>query len=444
MPAHQVYEWLRNNATKDRDKFYLSDIQDVCRALLVRGDPLIDLGLARFGTGGGILRELFHRVDSALPEERKNGLALRLAVLSNEIGLGENMIGSCGDPVRMFFDGDNAACVKWLNDISFQESDRKLGDQTNQIFPCFPEIQALFENASMGARFLTAFLKGEEPWNQVDEIKHRAAVLALGQNKRACAEYKGHGDSLDENFHRETLDTCWMLAEQVPVSMAWAAALGELYKYLPRKSYSSKDSLEVAKRWVLSTDDDSAAKDEVDSNKYGYLGHFQSVRMWLGCRAISNQWKEKNIDDALTSEDITLRCAAYRCMSLSEAQIKSAYERDKNFAVNYMLNNPDIWRNTDNHFTLWAICNADASQDHFYARRRMKTLNPEWFQNENDQSNEPVTKADITHALEQMQSESGLTVALDLLRKSVESVNSRLGWVFWFSLGALVASYKHF
>ncbi|MNP22305.1 hypothetical protein D3C76_1149700 [compost metagenome] len=99
----------------------------------------------------------------------------------------------------------------------------------------------------------------------------------------------------------------------------------------------------------------------------------------------------------------------------------------------------------------WAVVSADKHSDLLAAnifnsiRSDFVKKHPDWFKDEEDfrpeleASDEPATKADV-QTLSEMLSQPGFGQTLEQLRQSMGAIHSRLGWVWWVSLGALAAS----
>ena len=267
------------------------------------------------------------------------------------------------------------------------------------------------------------------------------------------ASYDGPMDGWAEYRHGKVIDDAWMLTERVPTTNDWAYVLDLLLSSTNPSTFSLKQPLETANRWQLANGGVRAAEKESSSNKLGYLGSFQSVRMHLGRLAIQKGAEATKM--LLESDDIAQRCAAYRAAKLSKEQIKAAYERDSLFAVHYALDNDELWRREETrealHDIAWKAVQDDKNSDLLEAnvfngrRDYMIAKHPAWFTDEErpEAVSEPATRADIEEGIEWVAQAHAIlpsmSLAINGLSKKVEGVSTRLGWVFWFSLGALVA-----
>lgn len=82
----EVFKELRSYGAQAKAVFGCSDEQ-LERSLLERGDPLIDLGLACYGSDKGVVGELYKKALIApnSPAEARYRKGLRIACLSNQV-----------------------------------------------------------------------------------------------------------------------------------------------------------------------------------------------------------------------------------------------------------------------------------------------------------------------------------------------------------------------
>jgi len=122
---------------------------------------------------------------------------------------------------------------------------------------------------------------------------------------------------------------------------------------------------------------------------------------------------------------------------------------------NMAMHNRAIWKSPASRATLheiaWAVVKKDKHSDLAAAniynsiRDDLAKKHPTWFKEDDDfqlePSDEPATKGDVQQLAGHI---SDSHQAFQLLGQSQRALNERLGWVWWFSLGALVASlWKH-
>ena len=403
--------------------------EEVERALRGRGDPLIDLALARHGRHMDVVSELFN---AAAP-----GGSVRLACLTNR-ALGHEIFRSF--PVGLL-GHEPEPMAEWL---------LSAGDE---------ELSALFENPTLSDSFLSGILERGKGWEAIPDDRLCRFVSILHRNTRMRTLREDDWmDGYDEYSYGSVFNAAWKLAATAPATEPWAASLGWLFDQLQPDAFSIKEPLALASRWHVDPADAQAAKRETDSIAIGYLGDKQRVRKGLARLALRENGGL--MGELLTSDDVALRCAAYAAGSLNAAQIRAGYEKDGELAYNEALNNLDLWKRQDNrqalHDIAWAVVGADKHSDLLAAniyKSKVKDLqqkHPAWFSNEEDgeqasytevDEQAPATKADISAIAGQMDRHSQ---GLDALAQALRPLMSRTGWIWWFSLGALVASLRHF
>lgn len=120
------------------------------------------------------------------------------------------------------------------------------------------------------------------------------------------------------------------------------------------------------------------------------------------------------------------------------------------------MHNHKIWRTAQGRAALkavaWLVVDNDKHSDLLAAniyngiREDLAKKHSDWFKDEEDFApepcDEPAIKADLG-ALADRLTQPGSGPAIEQLNQSLQSLNSRVGWVWWFSLGALVASIRH-
>ena len=460
----RVYQWLETRAAKAKEqKFFNDDLDEIAeKALLKRGNSLIDLALARFTKEPDVAIELFNRAHKEKEEDNSPSWVLRLAVLSNEA------VGK-GPGLRQFphvlFGRNDESVVQWISTAT-----------PNELF-------ALFHNPTAVDYFLREFLEGGKYWKALDEGRRLMAIYALSKNPRMSQTYDGGMDGYAEYSHGAVFSAAWKLAEIVPTTRQWAHALWDFFAVLERDAPSAMKPLEVAKRWFPDPSDETALKDEDSLHESGCLGVYQNVRSNLADLALS---KGGNVGkDLLASDDVAFRVAAYRKMRLTPEQILAAYERDKSIAAHCAAYNENLWRSEKTRSALHDIAwkavrenkhsDLDAANTYNRAQEAMEKKHPEWFVDVEpapeisetrkepilraDIHDESVTKADVENAVEtekahddgseqilaivkQLNKSRGdgndqILATLKQLNAGIQGLSTTLRWVWWFSLVAL-------
>ncbi len=435
-PPERVYAVLEARAAK-RDRNDEGFDREIERGLLSRNDPLIDLALARFGKNDETAATLFKR--SATGSSGAHEQALRLAVLSNAYLDGTFSIS--GIPVAVF-DSNADEMSAWLS---------QAGDA---------ELYAMFTNPSINQSFLRDFLEGKAGWPAMDEQRRLTSIQFLSSNKRMKERYSGDMDGYAEYSHDSVYFAAWKLAETLPATRQWAIALGSLLDAIRCDALHMDDPLAIAERWKPASDDKDGQEDEAKLPKNGYAWGYPLVRKSLA--HLAGKQKPELKRQILKHADPAVRDAVYTYFDMKPDEILAAYATDKNLAVNSCQRNDYVWRTPENRKALrdisWKACGElnnnymDSANAYNYHGERQKKLHPDWFVGEEDGDDEdkadmPATKGDIAGLAESLKAQDGFMREHANLSiqsgQQISTILARLGWVWWFSLGALVASLAH-
>lgn len=137
---------------------------------------------------------------------------------------------------------------------------------------------------------------------------------------------------------------------------------------------------------------------------------------------------------------------------MTPEQIREAYERDKNLAVNNMQANVSLWRYERTREAVrrasWDISEFNShyldsanAYDHWEEKHRKE--HPEWFSDEHaDLGGESaVGGGGSGEANDDIRSNMA---TLPAIANSLVELHKRLNWVWWFALGGLVVAFgKH-
>lgn len=416
-----VYDWFKDYGA--RVDFFTEEIDDDTeKALRSRNEPLIDLAIARFTKNGNGAQILFTRARHADPTDA-HARAVRLAALSNQV-----IVGSFDRIPGSLFSEDEEGVIAWLSGAEL------------------PELSALFQNPRIDEYFLGEFLEQSAPWKALDEDRLVHAMYALVRNPRMRAEYDGDMDGFSEYNHNSVFHAAWELAATVPVTPRWARILGQLLDGMPEGS-AVKDPLTTAERWRAPVDDKDATEEDTKHLKSGYLSDYQLVRSALAKADVDG--RHGPAERFLSSEDPAFRAAAYSTMELSVEQIHRAFERDKNLAVNLCQENDWLWRDPEKrralHDVSWAILDfndshMDSANMFNYLEEQQKLKHPSRFSETElvEQAELPATNADVIAVIKT--DERTREVWLEPIATAMVAMNKRMSMIWWFSLGAFVAS----
>ena len=422
-----VTEFLKKRAAQSKDERRDDDVdEEVEAALHGRNDPLINLALARYGQFNAAVLPLFKGGEVSG--------AIRLAVLANT-ALGDEFFSRF--PIALF--GGPEQTAVWLT---------RAPDA---------EISALLENPKLDDSFLRDLLEGSKPWDSIPEERLAAFVACLARNERMRTPYDDSVMDMDgygKYSHGSVFNAAWKLAERMPVNECWSRALCWLYDHLQTDAFSIDKPLELAARWHPDPDNVELIEREAKELERGWLRSYQGVRKGLARLALHND--SKLLDSLLVSDDPAFRSAAYADGNLSPEQLSAAYDKDGELVFNQAMHNHKIWRTAQGRAALkavaWLVVNNHKHSNllaiNIYngIREDLAKKHAAWFKDEEDFApepcDEPATKADIG-ALADRLTQPGSGQAIEQFKQSLQSLNSRVGWVWWFSLGALVASIRH-
>ncbi len=386
--------------------------------LMTRADPLIDLALAQYCRHSSTAAALF--------EKAAPGSAVRLAVLTNRAMQTEIFHRF---PAGLFKNTTLAA--SWLSQASLEET------------------RALFENPTLDDSFLREVLKRTRPWDALDDNMLCNVVAILQNNERMCTPRKDeYMDGGAEYSYSAVFDAAWCLAESVQPTEDWSYALGWLYNNMETDAFSIKDPLALVPRWSLDPTDVAAAEKEKKDNDGGWLSSRQRVRKGLGRLALSK--KSALLAALLSSDDVALRMAAVATGQVTVDQLNTAFARDGKLLYNEARYNPWLWRTAPLRKSLkdiaWAVVREDKNSDLLPANiynsicENHRAKHPEWFKDEEYDDIEenpaavPAKKADIDL----------LAQLVEQTRLALQALSNRTDWIWWFSLGALVANVRYF
>jgi hypothetical protein len=424
MPTEAVAAFLKKRADQNKVEWRNDPVdEDVEAALLARGDPLINLALAKFGRFIATLKPLF---DAAEPSG-----AIRLSILSNNVVDSEIFSQF---PTALFDEEEQV--VGWL------------------VAAPDEEVTALFENHNTDDTLLRDLLDAKAPWDAIPDDRLATIVMTLHRNERMWRPYDDdYMDGYAEYSYGAVFNAAWSLAGRVEPTVRWAVALSYLYDRMETDAFSIGKPLELAARWHVDPSDSEAVASEAKDVERGWLSHYQGVRKGLARLALKKD--SKLLPAFLASEDPALRSAAYSDGAISPEQLSAAYEQDGELVFNQAMHNHKIWRFQQGRDALkavaWSVVHNDKHSDLMAAnifnsiRSDLAKKHPDWFKDEEDfrpeieASDEPATKADV-QVLSEMFAQPTAGQTMEQLKQSLSALNNRLGWVWWFSLGALVVS----
>lgn len=430
MTPETVAEFMKRRAGQSKDEARDDPVDEESeKALLGRKDPLIDLALARYGRHMEVVSWLFHAAEP--------GSSVRLACLSNT-ALGHEIFSSS---TVGLLGREPGPMAEWL--VSASDN----------------ELVALFENPTLSDSFLRDLLERGESLESIDDDRLCRIVSILHRNPRMrTLRDDDYMDGWAEYSYQSVFGAAWKLAETVSTNERWAFSLGWLYEQLETDAFSIKEPLTLAARWHAAPDDTEANERQTKDHAIGSLGNMERVRKGLARLALSKD--SELLVELLASDDVAFRAAAYSAGRLNANQLRAGYEKDGELVFTEAIHNMLLWRAQATrqalHDFAWDMVRNDKLSDLMGANqfnwmeKYVRKKHPAWFADEeqgdgpsyddvDDQS--PATKADIATISGHMDRQSQ---GMDAIGQALRGLMSRTGWIWWFSLGALVVSLQHF
>ena len=308
--ADRVFAWLegRRGTTDDglpRWKVRV-DSDSLDAGLLMRGDRLIDLGVARYGIDR----------DSVVALWNRNDPVLQLAVLANQC---VNTSWALRNLPEIL--GENGpASASWL---------LKAGSE---------EIGALFSNPTIDREYLANVLRRK---GRYEELTWEVSLGVVG----VCAGNPLFARPNDDVYsleaamwHRAPIAAAWELLEAAPVHAWWASALTRLLENSTDMPISVES---VLKRWQGPLSKDEEQSVSLTAGRKSSLVGAQNIRLLA-----YKQAREIPTTTLLASDDPAARCCAYVSRDLAEPEIKAGIAKDGLLCYWHVLRNQKIWRDS--------------------------------------------------------------------------------------------------
>jgi hypothetical protein len=218
-----VYDWLESCSRLDKDQLRFQDeIYQTEIGLMERNDPLIDLGLAKYGRTGSVLSDLYE----------KGSELVRVAALSNSVYF-ETTLEESG----------------WINDAAIESMIKEIEDETSDLFT------ALCLNPRISDRHIKLLLKRDGPFSTLSERQLICAVYFFSDNKSVCLDYEDNPlDELDgwsRSIFYERIEGAWNLVGALTVNQLSANYLHKFLSKLPKESHRLKNIDVLIDRWRI-------------------------------------------------------------------------------------------------------------------------------------------------------------------------------------------------
>jgi hypothetical protein len=327
MPPAEAVNWLRDRrgalgksgllrTTEESEAFE--------EALLARGDPYIDFGLAQYGVSRSVAKKLYEGGDEGL----------RCTILANSPD------GGCAP----YWDGFEVGAPETSTEFAALLSNPLLKDN---VFEKFFERTGFFENIT-------------------DDAFEQALVAAADNSRLATPYDEAWMDGYAEYSYNKVFSAAWNMTLTIPATPRGAATLAHfLAKVLPPTNF---DATAALKRWFL-------------PNEGGGLDWGFYLRSRIADLLPAD-------DQLLKSPDKALRLSFYRRFQPSrQKDWVKLLTLDGDDGLSAALSNHNIWRSEEYREALSRACwdfpdpNHRLDLPNFFnaAERDMLAKHPEWF-----------------------------------------------------------------
>lgn len=341
--ADSVFEWLKKRKRRDSDRDEIIE-----KTLIVRNEPLIDLGLALYCKLSG---------ETALNFYRNGDLTIKRALFA-------------GPSVRMNI--TETFGNFWLDDA--------LAEMLSSFDDNFESLKLLFSNEFIYERTLCDLYERESPFHELTDKQWRHAIACATHNpcmdglRYEAFDYSRLGLSYDK------WESAWQLFASVPVNDYFAyvmATLGETIAprgvlFIPKAS-SNLNVRQTIKRWRKADEDDE-------------YGHYR------GCRASLGRLLDR--DELKDSDDIALRQAYYNGLAWhlrTPDDVKQTFKKDRERFLELTVENDLIYANKEVRRAFSECCSEYFEEGHerdyegsfsnryHEYRDYLERKHPEWF-----------------------------------------------------------------
>jgi hypothetical protein len=284
--------------------------------LVERNDPLINLGLACYGTSSEVFTALYKHgleepVDAA-DERYKRGL--RIGCLSNQ------SVGEFDFPRRL---------------IGLDEIHRVLvaGEDA--------EAEALICNPSVSDRLLEELYTRTGACTALAEERWESLVYFSRKNKRLGTNEDS--DAGPDMWHYSVNRAIFRLLEIAPVERSWLHVLYALLDQLDFLHVAHPEKIDTAlSRWAQLDDKVEGKPIEGYFTSLSLKNEFRCLMAALyGCT-----WSNNNltVQGRPSSADVAMRCAYYGNAELSVRAMKAGYARDRGVYLFAVMYNDNLFR----------------------------------------------------------------------------------------------------
>jgi hypothetical protein len=329
--APEAVQWLKQKREELGDKPWIMwrNYENQERALVLRNDPYLDFGLARYGTCIEVAKEVYGRGD----------LGIRCTLLAHFPGGGISLIS--------------------LDSFELADEAPKAID----------ELKALASNSSLDNHLFEQLFERDGLFKHLSDEDYQIILFEVSNNPRLSTPYDDtYLDGYADYSYNKVFDAAWRLTETVPVTERWAYVLQYLLgRCLPPRSFDPQSALS---RWHLS--------EKAEHEKYG-SDYFVRSRL-ADLLEVS--------DSLLSADDVALRDSFYRRFNPEKYPDWADFaEADGEIFLEGAIRNENLWQTPDLRAALHRLCwdhpdpTSSADMPNLYRgiEQVIRSKHPDWF-----------------------------------------------------------------
>ncbi|MDQ6867913.1 MAG: hypothetical protein M3178_05765 [Pseudomonadota bacterium] len=293
----EVFKELRSYGAQAKANLYGSDEQ-LEKSLLERGEPLIDLGLARYGSDKGMVGELYKKalITPNTPADARYRKGLRIACLSNQV---------------------NPGLTRFPREVIGEDETRRVLNEAD-----LDEAETLLCNPEIECELLQALYERTGPFSTIPEDRWLTLVHMSAKNTRLsdCRDDEAGHDWGFMPVQKAILK----LLEIAPVTHIWLFELYKLLDGLDPQHVAQPDKIDhVLERWSV---DYKVEPGEGSFTSLGMKDEFRCLIAALYGKTFANN--KTVVLGTATAPDVALRCAFYGNAELTPKEMRKGRNRD--------------------------------------------------------------------------------------------------------------------
>ena len=379
--AQAAYDWLQERQIKDIYGWCRDYDNTLEYLLLKRNEPLIDLGIARYGHWKRAIEAVY----------RRSNTATKCAALGNP-HIGYTRCNYC--PVSGYGSAIVYSAINGAN----------------------AELESLLMNPNLKEEVIEDLLGRKGLFEGKSDDEFIQMIQWLGINPRMKLDYDDTGQRWDggaDYAHNHVFYLAWRLAETLPTTQEFAKGL--YYLLFGTKRVSAFDDIDsILERWRI--------EEGPHNEPSGYYSY------WLRCRLADSA---KADDKLLKSDDFALRNSFYRRFFPYEYEDWPLFiERDGKNAFDAIVLNDNLWQSADTRKTLNDVAwdkvpdphhSLDAKNSYREVEKDRREKHPNWFIEEDlewSNSSDAIIRR-LGKKLEEQEEQKDITETLEELSESL-------------------------